>query len=188
MNYSIKPEEHELREARQTVGKTLEGVKYVLEKEEDLSVSLGYATSEEAGEFGVFGSAISPEEVEIFFNTDVDGWKDNLEDLVADLYGQTWFYEKSNVEFIWQQALASIIGLIVIEKISEKQEVEVAKLKEEWAEKKTSISDKLTERPENLSWKLKTAIGHQLLEENELENLPDLKRSDVLDAGDSLFS
>jgi len=187
MDYSIKPKEHELTQARQAVEKALEGAKYVVEKDEDLSVNLGYASSDEAGEFGVFGSAISPGEVEIFFNSSIDEWKDNLQDLTADLYGQAWFYENSEVTFIWQQVLASITGLIVIETFSERQEVDVEELKEEWTEKKTGISDKVSERPENLSWQLKTAIGHQLLEEYEIGDLPDLNRSDVLDAGDTLF-
>ena len=187
MNYSIKPEEHELREARQAIEKTLEGCKYVVEKEEDLEFSLGHVSKEDVEGFGAVGTALSPEKAEIFFNADVDGWEENLEDLVADLYGQSWFYENSEVTFIWQQILASITGLMVIEKVSEPREVEVENLKEEWAEKKTGVSEKVSEEPESLSWKLKAAIGHKLLEEYELENLPDLKRSDVLDAGDNLF-
>ena len=187
MNYSIKPEEHELREAKQTVEKALEGAKYVLHKKEDLEINLGYASIEEVDEFGVFGSAVSPEEIEIFFNSDVDSWKDNLEDLAADLYGQTWFYENSEFNFVWQQVLASTTGLIVIEKVSEEKEFEIQEFKGEWAEKKTKISQEISKAGENLSWQLKLGIGHKLLEEHELEDFPDLNRSDVLEAGDKLF-
>ena len=187
MNYSIKPEEHELRKAKQTVEKALEGAKYVLDKEEDLEINLGYASLEEVGEFGVFGSAVTPKEVEIFFNPNVEGWKNNLKDLAADLYGQTWFYENSEVNFVWQQVLASTVGLIVIEKVSEEKEFEIEEFKEEWAEKKTKISQEISKASENLSWQLKLDIGHKLLEEHELEDFPDLNRSDVLEAGDKLF-
>ncbi|QGA80051.1 hypothetical protein [Candidatus Nanohalobium constans] len=187
MNYSIKPEEHELREARQAVEKTLEGCKYVLEKDEDLEFSLGHTGLDAVEGFGVSGTALSPSTAEIFFNTEVDSWKENLEDLTADIYGQTWFYENSEVNFVWQQVLASITGLMVIEKISDQKGVEIEDLQEEWAEKKTDISEQISEQPENLSWQLKTAIGHELLEEYELEEFPELNRTDVLEAGDSLF-
>jgi len=187
MNISIYPKEHELREAKQTVEKALEGAKYVLDKEEDLKINLGYASIEEVGEFGVFGSAVSPEELEIFFNSQVDDWKDNLEDLTADLYGRTWFYENSEVNFVWQQILASITGLTVIEKISKERNFEISNFKQEWAEKKTSISKEVSEKEENLSWQLKLGIGHKLLEAHELKHFPHLNRSDVLEAGDALF-
>ena len=77
---------------------------------------------------------------------------------------------------------------MVIEKVSEEREVETDDLQEEWTEKKTGISEELSEKPENLSWQLKTALGHRLLESHDLEDLPNLKRTDVLEAGDSLFS
>jgi hypothetical protein len=118
----------------------------------------------------------------------VDGWKDNLEDLTADVYGQSWFYEKSEINFKWQQMLASITGLMLIEEISESKQIDLEEFREEWAENKTEISEQVSiENPVNISWQLKTAIGRKLLEEHELEDFPELKRSDVLEAGDALF-
>jgi hypothetical protein len=188
MTYSIKPEKHELREARETVEKIISSCKYILEKDEDLSINLGYADKEETGEFGVFGTAKTSESAQIYFNTDVDDWRENLEDMAADVYGQTCFYENSEVNFNWQRALASITGLMLIEEISEPREIDVEELQEEWAEKKTRISDKVSaENRGNLSWQLKLAIGRELTENHDLEDLPDLNRSDVLEAGDSLF-
>jgi hypothetical protein len=189
MGYSIRPEEHELRKAKEAVEKIIESCSYVLEKEEDLSVNLGYADKEEAEEFGAFGMARTSDSARILFNTEVDGWEDNLENLAADVYGQSWFYEKSEVNFVWQRVLASITGLMLIEEISETREVELDSLREEWAEKKTEISEKVSvENVGTLSWKLKAEIGRELLEEHDLEDLPELKRSDVLEAGDALFS
>jgi hypothetical protein len=188
MNYSIKPEEHELREARETVEKIIESCKYVLEREEHLTVNLGYADREDAGEFGVFGAAETLGSATIYFNAEVDGWKDNLEDLAADVYGQSWFYENSEVNFRWQQLLASVTGLMLIDEISRQREVDIEEFREEWAEKKTEISEKISpEKPEDLSWQLKAAIGRKLLEDHELEEFPELKRTDVLEAGDALF-
>jgi hypothetical protein len=77
---------------------------------------------------------------------------------------------------------------MLIEEISEPREIDVEELQEEWAEKKTRISDKVSaENRGNLSWQLKLAIGRELTENHDLEDLPDLNRSDVLEAGDSLF-
>ena len=185
MEYSIRPEEHELREARQVVERILESCAYVIEKNEGIKVSLGFAETED---FGAIGNATGSERVDIYFDSDVDGWEDNLEDVVADVYGQAYFYENSEVNFQWQQILASITGLMVIEKMSEPREVEKEDLKEEWAEKKTNISDEADMGSRDiLSWQLKALIGRKLLEDYELEDFPELKRSDVLEAGDALF-
>lgn len=187
MTYSVKPEEHELRTARDAVERAVEACQYVVEKEEELEVSLGHIGREDVGEFGAFGEAVTSENARIYFNAEVDGWQENLEDLAADVYGQTWFYENSEVNFVWQQVLASITGLIVIEEISEEKEFEVEGFREEWAEKKTDLSEEISKGHENLSWQLKVGIGRKLLEDNDLRDLPDLNRTDVLEAGDALF-
>lgn len=186
MDYTIKPEEHELREARQTVEKTLESCRYVIEKEEDFEVSLSYADPEESGEFGVFGSVKTSESARIFFNPQTNDWKNNLEDLVADLYGQAWFYENSEVNFEWQETLASITGLMVIEQRSNEKEVK-KDVQKEWAEMKPVLSKEISPENEELSWQLKTLIGRELLKENSIEEFQELKRSQVLDAGDAIF-
>lgn len=186
MEYSIKPEEHELREARQVVERILESCSYIVEKEKDFRINLGFTDSEE---YGALGDALGSERVQVNFNSLVDGWKDDLEDVVADVYGQAYFYENSEVNFQWQQVLASVTGLMIIEELSKPREVEKEDFREEWAEKKTEISEEAgIESRDALSWQLKTLLGRKLLEDYELEEFPDLKRSDVLEAGDALFS
>lgn len=186
MNY-IRPEQHELREAREVVEGTLESCEHVVEKEDDLEISLSHAEMTEAEDFGVFGGARSSEHARLYFNTRVKGWKDNLEDLTADTYGQSFFHENSEVNFQWQQILASVTGLMVIEKISDPRKVEKEDFREEWAEKKTEISEEIDSSKDNLSWQLKALIGRKLLERHDLEEFPELKRGDVLDAGDAIF-
>lgn len=185
MEYSIKPEEHELREARQVVERIIESCSYVVDKEE-LRINLGFTDSEE---YGALGNALSSERAQVNFNSLVDGWKDDLENVVANVYGHAYFYENSEINFQWQQILASVTGLMIIEELSEPREVDRENFREEWAEKKTEISEEASmESRDTLSWQLKTLLGRKLLEDRELEDLPDLKRSDVLEAGDSLFS
>lgn len=186
MNYSVKPEEHELREARQIVERILDSCSYIVEKDNSIRINLGFADLEE---FGAVGNAKGSESAEIFFNSDVRGWEDDLEDVVADVYGQSYFYESSEINFRWQHILASITGLMIIEELSDPREIGKEDFREEWAEKKTEISEEVDgKRRDILSWQLKSLIGRKLLEENDLKDLPDLKRTGVLEAGDALFS
>lgn len=185
MSFSIRPEQHELIEARKEVEKVLESCKYTLEKNEGLSVDLGYTDS--SNDYGAFGRVSSGESAEIFFDASVEGWKNDLKEVAADVYGRSYFYENSEINFKWQQLLASVTGLMVIEEVSDGREIEVEELREEWAEKKTDLSEEYLGEEMALSWQLKLAVGRKLLEEYELEDLPELKRTDVLEAGDALF-
>lgn len=188
MNYSIKPEEHELQQARQVVETAIESSKHTLEKEQPFTLHLGHGDKAEVGDFGVFGKARDSENGQIYFNTSVDNWKQNLKDLVIDIYGQAWFYEKEeNHEFVWQQLLANITGLLLIDQISGGREPDYNGLKKEWSEKKENLSDQLINSRENLSWQLKLILGRKLLDTYEFKDLPELNRSDIMDAGDETF-
>lgn len=189
MNYSIKPEEHEIQQARQVVETAIESTMYVLEKEKSFTVHLGHAEKEEVGDFGVFGKARDSENGQIFFNTSADDWKQNLNDLTIDIYGQAWFYEKEeNHEFVWQQLLANTTGLLLIDQISEGREPNYNGLQEEWSEKKENLSEQLSfDKQDNFSWQLKLILGRKLLDDHELNDFPELKRSDVIEAGDETF-
>lgn len=188
MSYEIRPKAHELREARQTIEGMLESAKYVLEKEERLSVNLGYVHEDATEDLGVFGTARTSKSAEIYFNTDIESWKDNLEDLVLDVYGQAFFYENSEINFNWQQLLASVTGLMLIENVSGEKKFEKESLGQEWRNKKGSLSEQISmEDQQSFSWQLKTVLGREILQEYSLEELPNLKKSDVIEAGDRAF-
>lgn len=188
MSYSIKPEEHELQQAQQVVETAIESCRHTLEKEQRFTLHLGHADKTEVGDFGVFGEARGSENGQIYFNTSIDGWKQNLNDLTIDIYGQAWFYEKEeNHEFIWQELLANTTGLLLIDHISEGREPDHNSLEEEWSEKKEDLSEQLINSRENFSWQLKLIIGRKLLENYEFEDLPELNRSDIIEAGDETF-
>lgn len=188
MNYSIKPEEHELRQARQIVETAIESSKHVLEKEDSLTLNLGHVSKDAVGSFGVFGEARTSESGNIHFNTSVENWKQNLNDLTLDIYGQSWFYEKNKPEFVWQQMLANITGLLLIDQVSDGREPNYNGLEDEWRDKKDEVSEKLSyEKQENFSWELKLLLGRKLLDSYDLSELSDLNRSDVIEAGDETF-
>jgi len=189
MNYSIKPEKHELEQARQLVETAIDSCKYTLDKKEPLKIHLGHAEKQQVGEFGVFGKARDSKNGQIFFNSSSDNWKQNINDLAIDIYGQTWFYENiENHMFIWQQFLANTTGLLLLDQISDGREPDYKGLKEEWNEKKQDLSEQLSlEQQENFSWQLKVILGRKLLDNYDLTDFPNLKRSDVIDAGDKTF-
>lgn len=189
MSYNIRPKQHQLREASQKIEGVLNSCRYVLDKDKNLSINLGYIDKEFAGDFGVFGNARDSKSANIYFNTAVEGWEKNLEELTADVYGQSWFYENSEINFNWQQLLASITGLLLIEKTSDKKEIDDnKKLGSEWREKKESLSQQASEDAYvEFSWELKVKIGRELLERQDLKDFPKLEKSDVLDAGDKIL-
>lgn len=189
MSHSIKPEEHELQQARQVIETAIESSQYVLKKDKAFTVHLGHAEKDDVGDFGVYGKARDSENGRIFFNTSVENWKQNLNELTVDIYGQAWFYEKEdNQEFVWQEFLANTTGLLLIDEISEGREPDYKSLKEEWNEKKESLSEQISfENQDNFSWQLKLILGRKLLDEYELEDFPELNRSDVVEAGDETF-
>jgi hypothetical protein len=191
MSYSIRPEEHELRNARETVEKVLESAKYRLEKDEMLEVSLGASPSQAPGEFGASGVAINSESAQIYFDPNREDWEEDLATVVRKIYAKTWFYEKTEpAGFLWQELLSEALGHVFLEELGEEREVEnPEEFSEIWEEEKEFLDEELSvELQENLPWQLKKLIGEQLLEEHDLEDFPELTRSDVEEAGDELFS
>lgn len=186
MNYSVRPQEHQLGEARRAVESAVESCQYILEKEEQFDLNLGGSSD---AEYGAHGSAVSPQVLQIYFNPEIENWKEELQQTAVNLYGKAWFYEKTgSTEFIWQEFLASITGLMLLDRTDNTKEPEKNDLKQEWAEKKEDLSEELDfTSPERFSWELKLEVGRKLLEEHGLEELPKLTRSDVLEAGDELF-
>ena len=187
MSHSIRPEEHELREARDSVDGALEGCKYRLEKEEGLRVNLG-ASSDES--YGAHGLATDSGTAQIYFNPDRDNWKDELRKTAMNVYGTAWFYEKiEEVDFVWQEFLASTLGLIFLEELGEEREIDAEGLENEWNRKEGKLESQLSfEVQEDFSWQVKLIVGRKLLEDNNLEDFPDLKLSDVRKAGEEAFN
>lgn len=190
MSYSIRPEEHELRTARDKIQGVLEATKYRLEKDEVLEVSLGALPSQAPGEFGASGVAINSEAAQIYFDPDRGDWEEDIETVTRKIYAKAWFYEKTEpAGFFWQELLSEVLGHMFMEELGEKRTIENAEeFREVWDEEKEYLDEELSvELQENLPWQLKKLIGEQLLEEHDLEDFPELTRSDVEEAGDEIF-
>jgi hypothetical protein len=191
MSYSIRPEEHELRTARDKIQGVLEAAKYRLEKDKVLEVSLGALPSQAPGEFGASGVAINSEAAQIYFDPDRGDWEEDVETVTRKIYAKAWFYEKTEpAGFFWQELLSEVLGHMFMEELGEEMPVENAEeFREVWEEEKEYLDEELSvELQENLPWQLKKLIGEQLLEEHDLEDFPELTRSDIEEAGDKIFT
>lgn len=185
MSYNVRPEEHELKKARRSVEKAFESCKYVLEKNKILSVNLGKSSQENHGAHGL---AASSTEAQIYFNPDVKDWEDDLQKTATSVYGEAWYREKvDDITFVWQEFLASVSGLLLLEEVGEGREPDAEGLEEEWMEKKDSLDEEVAFEDESFSWSLKMVLGRKLLEDGDLEDLSELSRSDVLEAGEEVF-
>jgi len=186
MSFTVRPERHELEEARRTVEGGLESCKYVLEKEKSLEVNLGASSDDRRGGHGL---AESEETLQLFFNPRIDGWKAQLQKTAVNCYGEAWFREnKGSIDFVWEKFLASVTGLMLLEETGESREVE-KDFSDEWMEKEGKLESMLsTEAYEDFSWQVKALVGEKLLEEHELEKFPELTLSDVRNAGEKAFN
>lgn len=207
VSHSIKPKSHELEEAKRTVKKALQAVEAVVEKEENLEVELGWTGDKYAKEKlgGVSGFTHSPTRIEIKFNTEPENWKEYLKAATAHEYGHTLFFEEhgEDIVFNWQDVLFEAHSQHFAEKIFPNIEVpwrekySEEKLAENWESLKEVLNKEIDPDrslmygrgsfPEWIGYSLSYRIGEKLLKGHELEELPNLKRSDVLEAGDELF-
>lgn len=191
MSYTIRPEKHELRNARETVEGVLESCKYILEKNKVLEVNLGAAPSGSAQEHGAHGLAINESAAQFYFNPEIDDWDEDLEKVVRKEYAKSWFYEKTDSSgLLWRELLAESFGLMFLEENSDGREPEEypEEFREDWSDGKESLKTQISvDNQENFSWQIKWFIGEKLLEEHELEEFTDLTRSDIEDAGEEVF-
>lgn len=209
MKYSIKPYEYELRKARKLVEEALKASKTFQEKEKDLKVSLAWIEDDFTKERlkGVFARALSRDEIEINFNSDAEDWENGMLIFSAHEYAHTIFYEQKGIEaegleFNWQHILLEAHSQHFSEKVYPEKEapwrksVNREEFSEKWPEIKDRFSKEIAQEPiidcEELplffGYSLAYRIGEKLLEKHELEEFAGLERSDLIYAGDNLFS
>lgn len=208
MDYAVKPSEQELRKARELVQGALEASKTVGEKEEELDVELGWTGEEYVKEKmdGVAGFTHSDGRTEINFNTGPERWKEMLKSAVAHEFAHSWFFEKrprEELSFNWQDIIFEAHSQHFAEKVFPGIETPWRKrysreeVEDYWPDLKQELNREIDrqrtlffgseEFPEWIGYSLAYLVGGKLLEEHGLEDLPGLKRSDVIEAGDELF-
>lgn len=208
MSYVIQPEEHELREARSIITGAIEAARNHQRLESDFRVMLGWTEDEFVKEhmMGVIGMTWSGELVKFDFNSTVSDWKRSLRVQAAHEYGHLYFYQSLDEEprFNWQDVLIEAHGQMFARKVFPdepapwRDRVEEEAVAEHWPVVKEELSDEVDwdarpifygseEYPNWMGYSLACLIGDRLMDDHLLEDFPDLKKSDVIDAGDELF-
>lgn len=197
MNYSIKPEEHELRQAKQVVQEALETCKTVEEKDRDFEVSLGWmAIPRNVEAEGASGGSGDEEFIFLEFNTSAENWKEDLKHVTAYSYGRSLFLELVDYQmsFGWQELLIEAFALQFLEKAYEgaaERDLEWSReeLEETWPEVKESLDEEAVWfEADDPIWDAAYSIGKELTEEHDLKDLSDRTRSDLIEIGDKLFT
>ncbi|MFB6209705.1 MAG: DUF2268 domain-containing putative Zn-dependent protease [Candidatus Nanohaloarchaea archaeon] len=208
MEYTIKPEKHELERARRAAKEALESSKTVLEKEQDVEVFLAGDGRESVREKmnGSQGRTYSPTTVTASFCPEAEGWEDALKRTIAHEYAHAYFYEeKPKAEFLWQWLLEEALTQNFSEKIYPgiespmRQRFSREEVGEYWSDVKEVLGEEIggwyehqlfmggESFPRWIGYSAAYLIGQKLLEEHDLEDFPGLERSDVIEAGDRLF-
>ncbi len=186
MNYSIRPESHELQKARSIVEEALATAETRLEKDEDFEVHLCWDYDFSAGSQG-------PDNIWITFNTEMEDWEEELRTMAVYGYAHSVFFEKSGmeIEFNWQDILITGFGQMLLEETLPEEanrytsDVEPSDI-QNWSGTRQQLGNETGEN-EPLPWQLSYLIAEKLAEKHELEDFPELTRSDVLEAGDEIF-
>ncbi len=191
MSYTLRPEPHEIREARQTVEGVMEACKYVLEKDEVLEVSLGAAPSSPDREHGAQGFTSGPTTAQFYVRPKKDSWKADLEKVAYKAYGKSYLYEKTEDSgLVWREILVDSFGLMFLEQQVDGREPEAGaeEFTEEWKELKDVLADFIDEGVQlDYSWQLKWYLGNKISENHSLEEFTDLRKSDIVEAGEEVF-
>lgn len=185
MEYSIKPDKHELEDARRRIEETVQKYDYSLEIE-GAKFNLGWQRFEKdcsvvAGD-GVVTVMINPER-------DLE----NLEKHALRGLLHLEFREKAayrDVKYNWQEiAMMAYVNIKFAELRDEELAVE-EDIGERWEELKPKLEKETEQFDEELYMNaglLAKAIAKLYREQNKMEDLPVAKRADIIKAGDELF-
>lgn len=186
MNYSIKPEEYELREAKQVIEGVLASCQIFKEKDSDFKIELGW-------EQEIYAVSDAKDEIFIGFNTTEDDWKEKLKTAAVYGYAHSLYYELGEQPvFKWQQVLMDSFGLMLLDEILPEQAGKQTEDVEEyevdnWVEMKKELEDEVNYESQDTPWQVSYLIGRKLLKRYSLEEFPNLKRSQIIEAGDDIF-
>ena len=191
MSYTLRPEPHEIREARQKVEGVMEACKYILEKDEVLELSIGAAPSSPESKHGAQGFASGPATAQLYIRPEKDSWKEDLEKVAYKVYGKSWFYEKTEDSgLVWREILAESLGLMFLEKQLDgrRPEAGAEEFSEEWKDLKDVLAEFLSEGVQlEYSWQLKWYLGEALSERYSFSEFTELRKSDIVEAGEEVF-
>lgn len=209
----FKPEENDLDAVRQKVQEGIDRAREFFPKEKEVKVGLGWTESDFAKEEmgGASGMAYSATYFEVDFNSEVEDWEKSVIGTAIHEFAHTYLYEKIDFDHsqdmpLWLHILEEALTQNTTEKLAPEKSSpwrkkhsrgEIAeywpKIKEEELGRNYSYPDPLFINkseggyPNWLGYSMAYLIGQELLKEHELEEFPELKKEDVIEAGNKLF-
>lgn len=187
MIYSIKPEKHDLENARNKINQVIESYSYAFDTD-NIEFYLNWQKFERPVSFEIDGE----NSLLIILNSEMD-WEEEIDEIILRGIFSLEFMQKADFDqivFNWQDLLLSSYTVHRSSQIlggspsDSELTVSWTKLREKLSEELFETDfDSLYENTGILSWR----IGQKLLEEYEIEDFPGLKRSDVIKAGDEVF-
>nr|EGQ40438.1 MAG: putative Zn-dependent protease, DUF2268 [Candidatus Nanosalinarum sp. J07AB56] len=215
MKDEIHPTPAELQEARRHAKKALRKSRERLQKDEPVKLCLGWTEDEFVLENmdGVTGHAFSSDIIKVRFNARPDMWVPSLKTSTAHEFAHAWHYEQKgrSTETMWEHVLDEAITQNFAEQVYPEYETSwrkshpaetVAKF---WPQVKKKELDRRTDDinwpsllyidlsddgdyPNWLGYSMSYLLGKELLKDRNLEEMPDVSRQELVDAGDRLFA
>lgn len=186
MDYSINPEEHELREARGKVENVINSYEYALDID-SVKINLGWQDLEREI------SVMRGKENTLTVILDPEKKIENVDKAVLRGLLEMEFFEKASFDesmFNWQEVLKfAYVKNRVGELLGEERGVN-QDLEEKWEDLRKELGKRTDDFSDEFYMNAATlgeSIGQKLLESSSIEELPSLNRSDVKKAGDELF-
>lgn len=210
MNYSIKPSEKDIREAKNVVKGVVETAA-IIEENPELNIELGWTGDQFIVDNlgGCESFARSSKTLKIGFNTSNRAWKDSLKFSTSYGYGKCLFLdlrgsEPDNITFLWERILfegfSHIFANECLGNVEDlcpwSLEIDTDSQEEIWRAFSDNLEKDLEEDIENLPEKVldgKTLeaasylICKELAKNYDIHEIPSLEKIRVVEAGERLF-
>lgn len=205
----VLPDDKSFGEVKKIISDVLGEANQTLRKDDDLTVTVGWTENSFVKDRlnGVIGETQSSQKVRIRYNSRIDGWKRFLRPVTAHEYAHAWFFEKIGRDrngYKWRLVMSEALSQNFAEKMypetepSWRTKVNEEKLREHWEGAKGQLDEEVDgtrdplffgnqKYPKWYGYALSYRIGSAILEENQLEDFPDLGKERIVKEGDLLF-
>ena len=185
MEYTIKPDKHELEAVKGEIKEIIQKYSYSL-KVENMELNLGWRRFEKDS------NVISEDKtLTIIINPNKD--RENLEKKVLRGLLEIEFMGKAEYEelrYNWQE-IARMAYVRAREANLRDKEIEKSELENKWSDLKQELDNESEEFDENLYMNagiIAESIGRVYREDNRIDKLPETRKSDIIKTGDKVFN
>ena len=185
MEYTIKPDKHELEAVKGEIEEIIQKYRYSLETD-NIEFNLGWQRFEKDS------NVISEDKtLTIIINSNKDS--ENLEKNVLRGLLEIEFMEKAEYEklrYHWQE-IARMAYVRAREADLRDKKIEESELENKWPDLKEKLDNESEEFNEDLYMNagiVAEGIGRIYCEDNRIDKLPETRKSDIIKTGDKVFN